>query len=110
MQKPIDERYNLPQEFVKLVDGYVVNHTIITRKEELLKFWQSALKARQDHPEHQESIAEWVVSCAATSPLINDNDILDEIHGVFGYLESNTSESDSRWNKLKELMYQATLS
>lgn len=107
MQKEIDERYDLPNEFARLVHAHVVNHKVITGKSDLISFWQAALRARSECPKLQESIAEWTVSCGASSPLVDDNGILEEIHATFGQLEVSAATNEDRWVELEKLIAKA---
>jgi len=107
MNETLGEKYELPEDFAATVDHHVKDRAVITDRAELIAFWQSALAARKKHPKFEGSIAEWAVSCTSSSPLIDDRDILDEIHGRFGALEVYSSGNDKLWGELEKLLTEA---
>jgi len=73
--------------------------------EKLLTIWKSALAARRASPADQELIAEWAMSAGASSPLVNDNDRYEDIHGRFGSLEVPTADGNlSAWQELERII------
>ncbi|HSX32869.1 MAG TPA: hypothetical protein VLF91_00845 [Candidatus Saccharimonadales bacterium] len=80
--------YQLPQNFLDYILPYIRKDEpqAIGDRHSLLQLWQRALQAKQAFPEAQESIAEWTVSAAATSPVLADDAYL-QVHHAFAALE-----------------------
>jgi hypothetical protein len=102
-----DNPLGLPAEFYSTIAPYINLNAAAEKRQvadtpsKLLAIWKSALAARQSHPESQELIAEWAMSAGATSPLINDNDIFEDLHFRFGSLEVPASDgNEADWQKL----------
>lgn len=107
----INNDYHLPQGFYDRIAPYVVkedHRRVMVTPDELLALWQDALAYREQYPTLQESIAEWTMSAAASSPLVDDNDIFEAIHLTFGELEvSPQDSSDAEWRALGDLVANA---
>jgi hypothetical protein len=110
MKEEINKTYDLPENFAALVEYYYISSPKpIDDKEQLIRFWQAALDARKQHPEIQESVAHWAMSCGASSPLIGDQGLLEEIHFIFGELEiaGNTEKTQRKWDYIEKLITEA---
>jgi hypothetical protein len=98
--------YDLPEEFYKQIEPYVRNNKprlVIDTPLKLITLWQSAIKARKEHPDKQELIAEWTMSAGANSPLVKDNDTYENIHCEFGSLEvTSEDKNEADWRKIEE--------
>lgn len=98
----------LPQQFAHLIAPYTQGK-VIYDKADLFKLWQTAIDAQKQHPELRQAIAHWTMSCAASSPLVNENNLLEEIHFTFGELEIEEEEklADTKWALLERLVAEA---
>lgn len=110
MTEAFNQNYNLPQSFFKFIEPYIRadDQQVITEKGILLGLWRRALVAKNTFPEAKEPIAEWTMSAAAGSPLL-ENQAYDEIHVTFGSLEDiGQGEPEetvaARWEKLAQLV------
>jgi hypothetical protein len=106
-----DNLLELPPLFYEAIKPYInldfpnSELQVADTPEKLLAIWKSALAARRASPADQELIAEWAMSAAASSPLVNDNDRYEDIHQRFGALEVPTDDGNlSDWQELERLI------
>ncbi|HEU4914276.1 MAG TPA: hypothetical protein VFT16_02610 [Candidatus Saccharimonadales bacterium] len=103
----------LPEPFYTTIRPYVDQTLAIDERQiaatpdQLMRIWREAVSARRVHPELQEIIAEWATSAAASSPLVNDNDLFEDIQARFGRLEVPNDANQSDWAELENLIESA---
>lgn len=98
--------FGLPEPFYIAIRPYISKGSSDTpdTPKKLVTLWMAALSARQAHPELEELIAEWAMSAAASSPLVNDNDVYEDIHARFGRLEVPGDTNQEDWEELDDLI------
>lgn len=102
----MNNTFDIPDDFYKKIKPYINEGRVITDTSELIALWQEAAKSRDKHPQVQSLIAEWTMSAAAMSPLVNDRGLFEEIHHTFGELEAENG-TNAQWAKLKRLIAEA---
>lgn len=108
----INKDYNLPQEFYEYIEQYIRGddkRQTINDPKVLFALWNKAIVVATEFPDMRESIAEWTVSSASRSPLLEDNYELEAIHNTFGSLEDKLKlESDdeysTRWKEISTMI------
>lgn len=112
------EQYELPKEFYDHIKPYL--EAMALTQAELIRVLKHAIEMREQHPEMQDSIAEWTMSTGAYTTGLEDGGELDDIRCSFGALEDATyltpADSpnwkaynlglDSDWAELAERVHQ----
>jgi|GEM_PF-2784720 len=103
----INQSYEIPQSFYEIIKPYVEgdDRLVVGTVPELLIVWQASIAAHEAYPQHAETIAEWTMSAAASSPLITQA-IFEDVHHRFGQAEVSTDNNDEQWSVIKHLVDQ----
>lgn len=101
----IIQPYGLPHSFYEVIKPYIEgeDRRIAETPSELITIWRAALETYSEHPEQAETIAEWAMSAAASSPLI-DEPRYEDIHVRFGQAEVPANDKAKQWEAIKKLV------
>lgn len=105
--------FGVPEAFYEIIKPYASSYSnsgdekreVADTPSKLKVVWKAAIAARKAHPEDEELIAEWTMSAGASSPLVNDNDMFEDIHERFGRLEVPAEDSNqTAWEEIESLI------